>query len=185
MDKRYTSISKFLSLVLRHRPEVIEVELDEQGWVGIDELLAACAAHGRALSRADLDYVVTHNNKQRFAISDDGQRIRASQGHSIAIDLGYKPATPPEILYHGTARKFLPSIRRQGLVKGKRHHVHLSADPDTAQSVGQRHGEPVVLTVRAGEMMQTGMMFFLSANGVWLTETVPYGYIDEPNHISE
>lgn len=181
MDKRYTSISKFLSLVLRHRPEVMGVELDEQGWVAIDELLAACTAHGRALSRVELDYVVAHNNKQRFAVSEDGQRIRASQGHSVTVNLGYAPATPPKILYHGTARKFLPSIRAKGLVKGKRHHVHLSADPVTAQSVGQRHGEPVVLTVRAGEMMRAGMSFLHSANGVWLTEAVPFSYIDEPD----
>jgi putative RNA 2'-phosphotransferase len=178
-------MSKFLSLVLRHRPEVIGVQLDEQGWVGVDELLAACAAHGRALSRAELDEVVAHNNKQRFAISADGQRIRASQGHSVVVNLGYERATPPEILYHGTAQKFLPSIRAQGLVKGKRHHVHLSADPVTAQSVGQRHGQPVVLTVRAGEMVRAGISFYRSANGVWLAETVPYGYIDEPDNTSE
>ncbi len=180
MDKRYTSISKFMSLVLRHRPEVIGIELDEQGWVAIDRLLAACAAHGRALSRADLNDVVMHNNKQRFAISADGQRIRASQGHSVAINLGYEPAEPPEMLYHGTAVQNLPSIRREGLLKGKRHHVHLSADEVTATAVGQRHGKPVVLTVKAGEMARAGFLFFLSANGVWLTETVPYLYIDEP-----
>lgn len=180
MDKRYTSISKFMSLVLRHRPEVIGIELDEQGWVAIDRLLAACAAHGRALSRADLNDVVMHNNKQRFAISADGQRIRASQGHSVAINLGYEPAEPPEMLYHGTAVQSLPSIRREGLLKGKRHHVHLSADEVTATAVGQRHGKPVVLTVKAGEMARAGFLFFLSANGVWLTETVPYLYIDEP-----
>lgn len=180
MDKRYTSISKFMSLVLRHRPEVIGIELDEQGWVAIDRLLAACAAHGRALSRADLNDVVMHNNKQRFAISADGQRIRASQGHSVAINLGYEPAEPPEMLYHGTAVQNLPSIRREGLLKGKRHHVHLSADEVTATAVGQRHGKPVVLTVKAGEMARAGFLFFLSANGVWLTETVPYHYVDEP-----
>lgn len=180
MDKRYTSISKFLSLILRHKPEVAGIELDEQGWVEIDVLLAACAAHGRALSRADLDYVVANNNKQRFAVSDDGLRIRANQGHSVAVDLGYEAVEPPELLYHGTAVQNLPSIRRQGLVKGKRHHVHLSADEATATAVGQRHGKPVVLTVKAGEMAQAGFLFFLSANGVWLKETVPYLYIDEP-----
>lgn len=180
MDKRYTNISKFLSLILRHKPEVVEIELDEQGWVEIDKLLAACAAHGRTLSRADLDYVVANNNKQRFAISADGQRIRASQGHSVAVDLGYEAAEPPELLYHGTADHHLPAIRRQGLLKGKRHHVHLSADEATATAVGLRHGQPVVLTVRTGEMARAGFLFFLSANGVWLTETVPYPYIDEP-----
>ncbi len=180
MDKQYTSISKFLSLVLRHRPEVIGIELDEQGWVPIDLLLAACAAHGRLFSRADLDYVVANNNKQRFAISPDGQRIRASQGHSIAVKLGYEPAEPPELLYHGTAVQNLPSIRHQGLLKGNRHHVHLSADEATATAVGQRHGKPVVLTVRAGEMVRAGYQFFQSTNGVWLTETVPYQFVEEP-----
>ncbi len=180
MDKRYTNISKYLSLILRHRPEVVGIELDVQGWVEIEVLLAACAAHGRAISRDDLDYVVANNNKQRFALSDDGQRIRASQGHSVEVNLGYEPAEPPEWLYHGTAVQNLPSIRRQGLLKGRRHHVHLSADEATATAVGQRHGKPVVLIVRAGEMVQAGHPFFRSANGVWLTETVPYDYIDEP-----
>ncbi|MCL4263497.1 MAG: RNA 2'-phosphotransferase [Anaerolineae bacterium] len=180
MDKQYTSISKFLSLVLRHRPEVVGIELDEQGWAAIDLLLAACAAHGRTISRAELDYVVANNNKQRFAVSEDGQRMRASQGHSVVINLGYEPAEPPGLLYHGTAVQNLPSIRRQGLLKGKRHHVHLSAEQTTAQSVGQRHGQPVVLIVRASEMIAAGFPFFQSANGVWLTETVPYHYIDEP-----
>ncbi|GIK54547.1 MAG: RNA 2'-phosphotransferase [Chloroflexi bacterium] len=180
MDKRYTNVSKFLSLILRHKPEVVSIELDEQGWVAIDMLLAACAAHGRTLSRAELDYVVANNNKQRFAISDDGMRIRANQGHSVAVDLAYEVAEPPELLYHGTTVSNLPSIRRQGLVKGKRHHVHLSADVATATAVGRRHGKPVVLTVKAGEMARAGFLFFLSANGVWLTETVPYLYIDEP-----
>lgn len=183
MDKRYTAISKFLSLILRHKPEVVGIELDKQGWVAIDVLLAACAAHGRALSRTDLDYVVANNNKQRFAVSADGQRIRASQGHSVAVNLGYEVAEPPELLYHGTAVQNLPSIRRQGLVKGKRHHVHLSADKTTATAVGQRHGKPVVLTVKAGEMARAGFLFFLSANGVWLTETVPYAYMDEPTDL--
>ena len=114
MNKQYTGISKFLSLVLRHKPEVVGIELDEQGWVEIDQLLAACAAHGRAISRADLDYVVAHNSKQRFALSADGQRIRASQGHSVEVNLGYKAAEPPELLYHGTAVHNLPPFAIKG-----------------------------------------------------------------------
>lgn len=180
MEKRYTSISKYLSLVLRHRPEVVGIELDEHGWVEVDVLLAACVAHGRAISHDDLDYVVANNNKQRFALSADGQRIRANQGHSVAVDLGYEAAAPPELLYHGTAVQNLPSIRQHGLLKGSRHHVHLSVEEETATAVGQRHGKPVVLTVRAGEMARAGYPFFQSTNGVWLTETVPYPFIDEP-----
>ena len=137
MDKSYTKISKFLSFVLRHRPEEIGIRLDPQGWVSIDDLLAACSAHGHKISLEDFNYVVIHNNKSRFAISQDGEKVRASQGHSIEIELGYEPAIPPEFLYHGTALKNLPSIRRQGLTKGKRHHVHLSLDLTTARAVGK------------------------------------------------
>ena len=180
MDKRHTKISKFLSYVLRHRPDDIGLKLDSAGWVDIDQLLAASAAHGTAISREELDHVVEHNAKKRFAISDDGQRIRASQGHSTDVDLGYEPRQPPDVLYHGTATRHLIGIREQGLVKGKRHHVHLSQDEAAARLVGQRHGRVVVLVIRAGEMARAGFAFYLSANGVWLTEAVPYRYIDEP-----
>jgi putative RNA 2'-phosphotransferase len=181
MDKRHTKISKFLSYVLRHRPDEIGLVLDSAGWIAIDRLLAACAAHGTEVSRADLEYVVEHNDKRRFAISDDGQRIRASQGHSTDVALGYEPRVPPELLYHGTATRHLPGIRAHGLVKGKRHHVHLSGDNATARSVGQRHGLVVVLEVRAGEMARAGFTFYVSENGVWLTEAVPYRYLREPD----
>ena len=181
MDKRHTEISKFLSYVLRHRPHEIGVELDAQGWVPIDRLLAAAAAHGRHMSREELEHVVAHNNKRRFAVSEDGLRIRASQGHSTAVDLGYEPAAPPEVLYHGTAREHLDSIRRHGLLRGKRHQVHLSLDEETARAVGQRHGEPLVLVVRSGEMARAGFTFYVAANGVWLTDAVPYRYVDEPD----
>jgi putative RNA 2'-phosphotransferase len=179
MDKRHTRISKFLSYVLRHRPDEIGVQLDAQGWISIEELLAACTLRGRPITRDDLDYVVANNNKSRFALSEDGLRIRASQGHSVEIDLGYETAAPPEVLYHGTATRFMESIRRSGLIKGNRHHVHLSAEAATAREVGRRHGAPVVLRVRAGEMARAGVEFFVSANGVWLTDSVPYSYIDE------
>lgn len=182
MDKRHTTISKFLSLVLRHKPQEIGLHLDPQGWVEIETLLAACAAHGHQITRHELDYVVDHNNKKRFAISEDGLRIRASQGHSVVVDLGYPPTTPPDRLYHGTARQHLPEIRKHGLWKGKRHHVHLSTDEVSARMVGQRHGVPVVLTIRADEMVRAGFNFWVSDNGVWLTDTVPFRYIDEPRH---
>jgi len=181
MDKRHTQVSKFLSYVLRHRPDEIGLVLDSAGWVDIDQLLAASAAHGTAISRTELEYVVAHNDKKRFAISDDGQRIRASQGHSTEVELGYEPRQPPEVLYHGTATRHLVGIREQGLIKGKRHHVHLSGDETTARRVGQRHGRVVVLAVKAGEMARAGFTFCVTTNGVWLTEAVPYRYIDEPD----
>jgi putative RNA 2'-phosphotransferase len=180
MDKRHTTISRFLSYVLRHRPDEIGLVLDSAGWAEIDALLAASGAHGTAVSRDELDYVVAHNDKKRFAVSEDGRRIRASQGHSTRVELGYEPRTPPEVLYHGTATRYLEGIRKRGLVKGARHHVHLSSDEATARSVGRRHGRVVVLGVRAAEMARAGFAFYLSANGVWLTEAVPYEYVDEP-----
>lgn len=169
--------SKRLSYVLRHRPDVIGITLTADGWVSIDTLLKALAAHGTRISRATLEQVVAENDKQRFTI--DGDRIRANQGHSVDVDLGYSPAEPPAELFHGTATRHLGSIYEQGLVKGRRHHVHLSADPATAHKVGSRHGTPVVLRVDAAGLVAAGHVFFVSANGVWLTETVPPGYLAE------
>lgn len=169
--------SKFLSLVLRHRPEMIGIRLDDAGWAPVAELLKACAAHGVALTEQQLRDVVQNNDKQRFAFSEDGSMIRASQGHSVSVELGYEPAVPPETLYHGTVDHFISSIERNGLVKGKRHHVHLSPDTATAAKVGGRRGKPVILEIKAGEMHRAGIAFFVSANGVWLTEHVPPDYI--------
>src|SRR5438045_588771 len=163
-------LSKFLSLVLRHQPDEIGIALDPAGWTPVEELLAALSRHGKNVTRADLEFMVEHNDKKRFAFSEDGLSIRASQGHSVEVELGYVPADPPEGLFHGTVEKFLESIRRLGLVKGNRHHVHLSATTETAVAVGGRRGKPVVLTVRAAAMQTAGHPFFLSANGVWLTE---------------
>jgi putative RNA 2'-phosphotransferase len=170
-----------LSLVLRHKPHVAGIELDEAGWVAVDALLAGCARAGRAITREQLLEVVATNDKQRFELSADGRRIRASQGHSVAVELGYAQAAPPEVLYHGTASRNQASIRRLGLLKGSRHHVHLSADVQTAADVGGRYGKPVVLTVDAARMHADGFAFFLSANGVWLTEQVPPAYLDAPD----
>lgn len=170
--------SKLLSYVLRHHPASAGVALDLQGWVAIDALLAGLAAHhGVSLSRADLDRVVATDSKRRYAISDDGLRIRASQGHSVEVELEYAPATPPEQLFHGTAERHLPSIRATGLERRARHHVHLSAAVDTARTVGARHGRPVVLVVAAARMHADGWSFFLSANGVWLVDAVPVPYL--------
>jgi putative RNA 2'-phosphotransferase len=163
--------SKFLSFVLRHEPESIGVELDAHGWVEVETLLARAAANGRSISRAHLDEVVRTNDKRRFEI--DGSRIRASQGHSVEVDLGYAPVEPPELLYHGTPEASVASILETGLERRSRHHVHLSADIATAEGVGERRGRAVVLVVRAGDMHRAGHLFFRSTNGVWLTSRVP------------
>lgn len=179
MKDALVATSKFLSLVLRHRPDVIGITLDGEGWVSVEDLLAACAQHGRAISREQLDAVVRTNDKQRFAFSADGSRIRANQGHSVSVDLGLVPVEPPTLLYHGTVAPFLDSIRQDGLTKGKRHHVHLSVDAQTATKVGQRRGTPIVLVIESGRMFRDGHEFFLSENGVWLTDAVPPAYIRE------
>jgi len=175
-----THTSKFLSLVLRHRPEKIGLRLDEAGWVSVAELLAALARHNHPLSESSLHEIVAACSKQRFVLSEDGSRIRASQGHSVSVDLGYSPATPPGLLYHGTVARSLPAIEAMGLIKGNRHHVHLSPDIQTATIVARRRGAPVLLTVDAAAMNAAGHAFFLSANGVWLTNHVPASFIQFP-----
>jgi putative RNA 2'-phosphotransferase len=176
-EKRTVKTSKFLSLVLRHQPEAVGLTLDEGGWVDVDVLLAACAARGRPLTRAELDHVVATNNKRRFAYSEDGRRIRASQGHTVQVDLGLAPAVPPDVLFHGTASATLPLILRDGLLPMARQDVHLSADRETAVRVGARHGRPVVLAVDAAGLAAAGQVFRVSANGVWLTGPVPPGWL--------
>ncbi len=175
--KSLTSNSKFLSLVLRHRPETIEITLDAAGWVGVDDLLAALAKHGRKWSRADLEEIVRTSDKQRFALSPDGNRIRANQGHSVDVELGHEPAVPPELLYHGTTAQFISAIRQHGLRKMQRHHVHLSAETEVTLRVGARRGRPILLTIRAGDMHRAGHAFFLTPNQVWLTDHVSPEFI--------
>ena len=182
MDERSrTRLSKFLSYVLRHKPEAIRLELDAEGWADVDTLLRLSREDGKEIARAELEEVVATSPKQRFALSGDGLRIRANQGHSAKVDLGYEPTTPPEMLFHGTVARNLGAIRARGLVRMKRHHVHLSMDRDTAAKVGQRRGEPLVLTVRAGDMHRAGFAFFVSENGVWLTEHVPSRFLEIPD----
>lgn len=143
----------------------------------MEELLEACAKNGTAISIEQLQAIVADNDKQRFAFSDDGKRIRASQGHSVEVDLGYKSSVPPGTLFHGSAEQFVSGIKKGGLVKGKRHDVHLSLSVETATSVGRRHGKVVMLQIDSGAMHRDGYKFRVSANGVWLTEQVPVGYI--------
>ena len=170
-------VSKFLSLVLRHQPETIGITLDENGWTDVSTLLAKLQSKGYRISVDQLRYIVETNKKKRFAFNDDESRIRASQGHSVEVDLGYREKQPPQFLYHGTATQFLELIRADGLKKMSRHHVHLSSEKQTARSVGSRHGKPVVLIVKAEEMAASGHVFSQSENGVWLTDHIPAAYI--------
>jgi putative RNA 2'-phosphotransferase len=179
-EKTLTQLSKFLSFVLRHQPESIRLTLDRNGWVDIDELVARSRAHGKPLSRELIEEIVATSPKQRFALSEDGRRVRANQGHSIDVDLAYEPAVPPDILFHGTALASLPGIRATGLERRSRHHVHLSPDEQTARTVGMRRGKPIILRIAAGRMHADGYAFYLSANGVWLVESVPVAYIAFP-----
>ncbi|OAI57358.1 RNA 2'-phosphotransferase [Verrucomicrobiaceae bacterium SCGC AG-212-N21] len=177
-DKQTTKTSRFLSLVLRHQPDAAGVTLDEAGWVNVEVLLAGCARAGRPITREELEHIVETNAKKRFEFDADGRSIRASQGHSVEVDLQYESQTPPQVLYHGTASRFLDAIRAQGLVKMQRHHVHLSADPAATTEVGARRGRPVLLTIRAGDMQRAGFDFYRSTNGVWLVESVPAEFIN-------
>lgn len=166
-----------MSLVLRHKPEVIGLTLDENGWAHVNELIEKLNANGAAADIALIKEVVATNDKKRFAFNEDQTRIRASQGHSIAVELDLKETIPPEYLYHGTAERFLESILSTGLQKQSRQHVHLSATAETAIAVGGRHGKPVVLLIKAKEMHGNGYLFYLSENNVWLTDQVPVAFI--------
>ncbi len=176
-DSETHRTSKFLSLVLRHQPETIGITLDENGWTDVSMLLTKMATKGHRISVDQLRFIVETNNKKRFAFNADESQIRASQGHSVEVDLGYIEKQPPQFLYHGTATRFLDLILADGLKKMNRHHVHLSSDEQTARSVGSRHGKPVVLIVKAEEMAANSHVFYQSENGVWLTDHVPAVYL--------
>jgi putative RNA 2'-phosphotransferase len=177
VDAQLVHFSKFISRVLRHQPDKYGLALDEHGWAQIDDLIAVANRAGVPLTHAALQQVVEQNDKQRFAISDDGRAIRARQGHSVSVDLELLPIEPPEQLYHGTAERFVSSILAQGLLRRSRQHVHLSADLLTALKVGQRHGKPAVFTVASGVMHRDGIRFYRSENGVWLVDAVPVAYL--------
>ena len=172
MTKKNVKISKFLSYVLRHKPHEIGLKLDNEGWAKVDELIVSAARHGTRLNHELIKEVVNTNDKKRFTLSGDGTRIRANQGHSIKVDLGLKVTKPPEYLYHGTATRFLKAIELNGLLPSGRHHVHLSTSYGSAVKVGVRHGIPVVLKIDSARMFMEGFKFYLSNNGVWLTDSV-------------
>lgn len=178
MNEKITKdISKFLSLVLRHAPEKIELQIDENGWITVNELIKQCNKFHKKIDLELLNYVVETNDKKRFAFNDDKTKIRASQGHSISVDLNIEIVIPPEFLYHGTVDKFIEFIKKEGLKKMSRQHVHLSQLKETAITVGSRRGKPIILNVNSKQMHLDGFNFYLSENKVWLTDEVPAKYI--------
>lgn len=174
-----TRTSRYISLVLRHKPEAAGITLDEHGWADVDELISG-VSKTHPLTMEPLEEIVRTDEKQRYSFNADRTLIRANQGHSIPVDVELPRLEPPALLYHGTGRKYVQSIDRQGLLPKSRLYVHLSADKDTAMKVGRRHGEPVVYTVQAGRMSADGYPFYRSVNGVWLTKEVPAGYLVKP-----
>lgn len=180
-NKQQVKTSKFLSLVLRHKPDTIGLALDKNGWANTKELLEKVNGYDINLTLDELKTVVENSDKKRFQFSADLSKIRANQGHSIEVDLELTERVPPEILFHGTAEPNLKSIKEKGLLKGERHHVHLSLEKETAQEVGQRYGKPIILTINAGEMHRQGHKFYQSQNGVWLVDTVLPIFIKYPS----
>lgn len=178
--KELIRASKFLARVLRHDPGLAGLRLDPRGWTDVTSLLHGCHRAGIPLTRAALDEVVATNDKKRFALSPDGTRIRAQQGHSVRVDLDLEPSRPPDLLHHGTTGRFLPAITAEGLRPMGRHDVHLSPDEATARRVGSRRGAPVVLTVNAKRMHEDGHLFRVTGNGVWLVAAVPPEYLGAP-----
>ena len=168
--------SKFISLILRHKPEAIGITLDEHGWANVNELIAGISKT-QPIDMAILEQIVAEDEKQRYSFNEDKTLIRANQGHSIPVDIELEEKEPPEFLYHGTGEKFVSSIDAQGLIPKSRLYVHLSSDEDTANNVGQRHGKPVIYVVKSGDMFRDGYKFFQSVNGVWLTKAVPLSYL--------
>lgn len=179
LSKNEIQIGKFLSLVLRHKPEVIGLSIDKHGWADVSELLVCMKRLGREISFEFLEKIVNENDKHRYSFNEDKSKIRANQGHSIQVDVELKEIKPPDVLYHGTATRFLGSIMNTGINSGNRIHVHLSGDYKTALDVGIRHGKPVVLTIDSGRMYKDGYKFFLSENNVWLCDRVPAEYIQK------
>ena len=173
-----TETSRYIALILRHKPETINIKLDEHGWARVDELIKG-VSKTHPLTMEMLEKIVEIDDKQRFAFNEDKTLIRANQGHSVQVDVELKEAEPPEILYHGTGEKYVDAIFREGLLPKSRLYVHLSNDLETAVNVGGRHGKPYIFKVHTGVMFRQGYRFWLSENGVWLTKAVPIDYLEE------
>lgn len=176
-EKQKTKISKFLSLILRHQPQTVGLELEENGWIEVNRLLQACNDYGTPLTLEELREVVETNDKKRFAFDETKTKIRANQGHSVKVEIEFEKRTPPKVLYHGTAEKNVESILQEGLKKMSRHHVHLSADIETALKVGRRYGKPIILEIDTAAMLLENYEFFISENNVWLTPHIPPNFI--------
>ena len=176
--KRMINTSKFISLILRHRPGIIGITLDEHGWADVQELISGVNdSEGHTLDMETLEEIVRTDEKQRYSFNEDHNLIRANQGHSIPVDVELKEMVPPAILWHGTGEKYVPSIDNQGLIPKGRLYVHLSSDTETARKVGSRHGKPVIYEIDCRKMSEDGYRFYLSENGIWLTKSVPAKYM--------
>ena len=171
------SISRYISLILRHKPEVIGITIDEHGWANVEELIQGIAKNNPGFNKEFLEEIVRTDNKQRYSFNDDKTLIRANQGHSIPVDVELEEKEPPKILYHGTGEKYIASIDQNGLIPKSRLYVHLSKDVETAKAVGKRHGKEVVYSINSEQMYKDGYKFYLSKNGVWLTKRVPVKYL--------
>lgn len=175
--KEDQALGKFISLILRHQPEVIGIQLDENGWADVEELINGINQSGRKMDKEDLERIVRENNKKRYSYNEDHTKIRANQGHSLKVDINLKATQPLDRLYHGTATRFLESIKKEGIQKRSRQYVHLSSDVDTARKVGKRHGKPIILVIDAKRMREEGGIFYLSENEVWLCDEVKWQYV--------
>lgn len=175
----FVKMGKYISLILRHKPEIINLKIDEHGWANVDELLKGINDSGRYISKEMLNMIVETNDKKRYQYNNDHTKIRANQGHSIRVDVELHEKVPPDVLYHGTAQEYLDKIRKSGIRKMNRLYVHLSKDMETAMRVGKRHGQPIVLIINTKAMINDGYKFYYSNNGVWLCDDIAYSYIEE------
>ena len=176
-NKNNVRLSRFISLVLRHKPSTVEITLDANGWADVRQMLAGINRTGKMLDMETLECIVREDNKKRYSFNENHSKIRANQGHSIPVDLKLEVRTPPDVLYHGTAKRFVESIMREGLLPRKRQYVHLSTDTETAKAVGSRHGSPVILEIDAAAMAKDGFAFFLTENELWLCSEIPRQYL--------
>lgn len=176
-------LSVFISLILRHKPEIIGIKLDDYGYADVNELIEKINNTGRNINIEILEQIVKEDNKQRYSFNEDRSKIRANQGHSINVNVELRELEPPRFLYHGTATRFLDNIKKEGIVSKSRLYVHLSNDIDTAVQVGKRHGVPVVLKINTGKMYENGYKFYLSENNIWLCKYIPFEYVEKISRV--